>query len=147
MGVLESSGMPTVLNNMRSQTPDRLSSSSDTRRVRVSNTSTRPAALCEKKERFYFNCLSFSVMTKCVVFVCSRMEQRVLPAYTPAILRLTKELPAITRITPDPRPSPSPGRLSHRVLTSTSGFILSCVISSNSFSHHTQRAQMCFRHR
>ncbi|XP_034429474.1 synaptotagmin-like protein 5 isoform X4 [Hippoglossus hippoglossus] len=31
---VESSGMPTVLNNMRSQTPDRLSSASDNRRVR-----------------------------------------------------------------------------------------------------------------
>lgn len=42
-------GMPTVFNNTRSQTPDRLSSSSDTRRVRVSNTSKRPATLWGKK--------------------------------------------------------------------------------------------------
>lgn len=137
--------MPTVLHNTRSQTPDRLSSSSDTRRVRVSNTSTHPPALWE--ERFYLNCLEFLIISKCVVFVCSLMEQRALPAYTPAIPRLTKELPAITRITPDHQPSPSPGCPGHRVLTSTSGFILSCVISSNSFSHHTQRPQMCFRHR
>ncbi|XP_011606296.2 synaptotagmin-like protein 5 isoform X3 [Takifugu rubripes] len=33
-GLLESSGMPTVINNVRSTTPDRLSSCSDTRRVR-----------------------------------------------------------------------------------------------------------------
>lgn len=34
---LESSGMPTVLNNLRSQTSDRSSTPSDNRRVRVSN--------------------------------------------------------------------------------------------------------------
>lgn len=34
---LESSGMPTVPNNLRSQTPDRSSTPGDTRRVRVSN--------------------------------------------------------------------------------------------------------------
>lgn len=140
---LESSGMPTVFNNTRSQTPDRLSSSSDTRRVRVSNTSTHPAALWEN--RFYLNCFEFSIINKCTVFVCSLMEQRALPAYTSAILRRKKELPAITRITPDRRPSPSPGRLSHRVLTTTSGFLLSCVISSNSISHHAQRPQMCWK--
>lgn len=97
-------------------------------------------------KRFYLNCLEFSVINKCAVFVHSLMEQRALPAYTPAILRLTKELPAITRITPTHRPSPSPGRPSYRVLTSTSGFFLSRVISSNSFTHYTRRQQMCLRH-
>lgn len=142
LGVMESSGMPTVLNNTRSQTPDRHSSSSDTRRVRVSNTSARPAALWEK--RFYLDCLYFLIINKSVAFVCSLTEQRALPACTPAILRLTKELPANTRITPDPRLSPSPGCPSHQVLTSTSGFNLFCVISLNSYSHHAQRPQMCF---
>lgn len=61
-GLLESSGMPTVLNNVRSQTPDRLSSCSDTRRVRVSNTSTHPAAHWQKK--FYL-----LIILECV-FLC-----------------------------------------------------------------------------
>lgn len=73
LGVLESSGRPTVLNNTRSRTVDRLSSSSDTRRVRVSNTSTCPAALwggrAGDKQVSTQNCFEFSIIHECVVFV------------------------------------------------------------------------------
>ncbi|TNN04323.1 hypothetical protein fugu_001352 [Takifugu bimaculatus] len=86
-GLLESSGMPTVINNVRSTTPDRLSSCSDTRRVRVSGTSTNwqhtGKKVLFKELRMVKKCVFF-------VFVCSLMEQKVSPAYTPATLQSDK---------------------------------------------------------
>lgn len=88
-----------------------------------------PGSTLAKKVLFAYN------SRVCVfVFVCSLMAQRVLPA----IQRRTKELRAITQITLVPRPSLSPGRLCHQVLNISSGFTLSCAISSNTFWHHMQ---------
>lgn len=69
-GLLEPSGMLTVLNNARSQTPDRLSSCSDTRRVRVSNTSTRPSSSLREKGV----CLSYYFLTRVRFGVCMQPD-------------------------------------------------------------------------
>lgn len=127
--------MPTVINNVRSTTPDRLSSCSDTRRVRVSGTSTNwqhtGKKVLFKELKMVKKCFFF-------VFVCSLMEQKVSPAYTPATLRLRKEPPAITRITQAPRPSLSPGRPGHPVLTSSSGFTVMLDIVKQLLTSHAK---------
>lgn len=56
---LESSGLPTVPNNLRSQTPDRSSTCSDNRRVRVSNWCTH------KHKRAYFSTMGETSQLNC----------------------------------------------------------------------------------
>ena len=58
---LESSGMPTVPNNLRSQTPDRSSTPGDTRRVRVSNWYTKTHRWKHTRETI---CITFVFVTQ-----------------------------------------------------------------------------------
>lgn len=68
---LESSGMPTVPNNLRSQTPDRSSITSDNRRVRVSNWYTHKATHWGKLCRL--NCY-FNNLILCWICVCMQPD-------------------------------------------------------------------------
>lgn len=103
---LDSSGIPALPNNLRSQTPDGLSCSSDNRRVRVSerhaavpegNTSVRPLLLTPASLRRSR----------------SPTEPRASPALSPATPR--KEPRASRRPARGPPSSPCPGPLFHQV--------------------------------
>lgn len=65
---LESSGVPTIPNNLRSHTPDRSSTPSDSRRVRVSKSYTSTQTTTHQGQLGGFNCCfnSLGVFDLCV---------------------------------------------------------------------------------
>lgn len=108
---LESTGVPTVPNNMRLQTAERPSNPSDNRRVRVSNRRT-----CSETRSGHPGLKSCFSHSHFVMFVCSLTEQRAWLVYT-LIVRQRKKLAAIKGPTLAPRPSQCPEPQSPQVST------------------------------
>lgn len=91
---MESSGVPIVPNNLRSQTLDKSSAPSDNRRVRVSKWCTHAAAHWAILSAVDSNGVLTAWVCIFCLFASSPMERRALTVYTPVCLK--KRLPAIT---------------------------------------------------
>lgn len=111
---VESSGMPTVPNNLRLQTLDRSSIPSDNRRVRVSNWYTQTQTHIQQHTEVGGGNFLLTYLV-CVFVFFSPTERRASPVYTPATACLRKKLPAITGRIRTPQPFLCPGPQFHQV--------------------------------
>lgn len=133
---LESSGMPTVPNNLRSQTPDRSSTCSDNRRVRVSNRHQKNPKIHNRNAtggstlRRKFSIKSLSICVCVCVLSRSLTERRASPAFRPATPLLRKELRATTHRIQAPRPFLCPGPQFHQVSAFAFNFSICFLFST-----------------
>lgn len=142
---LEPSGMPTVPNNLRSQTPDRSSTPGDNRRVRVSNWYTKNTQMeTHWGDHFRLHLFLNKRFLRVCVFARSPTERRASPACGPSTVRPRKKPPAITGKIRTLRPSLCPGPRCPQVPTHTSDSCC-CLTASQVAQIQTIAISRCVR--